>query len=430
MSAFLSVFDKKQTLYKNIVVFLCLLASVLIKEAGALFIIFCLLYTYLFFKKIFVRQLVISASVIFSYFVIRFAIGNVFFQSRPLIPIDRITLYQRFLTFPEIIFYYIKTFLFPLELVINQQWVVTSLSVENFYLPFFVLVIICCVVIWFYWSFLKGKKNEDTIFIFFATWTLVGFGLYSQLVPLDFTVADRWMYVPLVGLLGLIGSIVSNLTINKKYVPTITTVSLIIIFLFAVRTIVRNTDWTNPLILYAHDTRYYTNYLTENDYAQYLFISGDSEDALFHERNSVSEFPYEQNTLNLANIYYYRQDFTQAGYYYNLALHDKTYIDWTHTHVINTYIDFAKLLLLEGNYAKAENISSLGLSDYANSPYRVYLFFLSAIADYNMHDTKEAKNAANQALYIIQNQATADLYTTISENKPLNTKVYVQNMPQ
>lgn len=422
--------DKKTISLQNIIVImLLLLLSLLAKEAGILFIIMGICYVY-FVNKSYLRQvIVLSTSVVLIYCLIRFGIGGVYFGTRPLIPIARLDLAQRLIMLPKIIVFYFETFLFPINLLIDQQWTVTSPSIFNFYVPLLVVISLAFSFVGYSWKLFKEKKSEGKVFFFFLIWTSIGLGLYSQILPLDITVADRWIYFPVVGMLGMIGSIISPFVENQKKRKYAIVTFIIVITFLSLRTITRNADWSNALTLYGHDTKYHTNFLIENDYAQQLDSAGQTELALIHQKKSVGLFPYEQNLLNLANLYMKLGDTTKADYYYTQALSSRTYIPWKYEHIINTYIDYAKLLLLEGDTKKSAMVAEEGINDYYDFPSRAYLLFLLALADYQTGDVASATNAAQQAYSLMPTQATTELYNQLLKSEQINVKNYLASIP-
>jgi len=104
--------------------------------------------------------------------------------------------------------------------------------------------------------------------------------------PLDMTVADRWFYFPIIGLLGLIG-IFSNRLTHKKIIKNII-ISLISVYivLIATKTIIRNTDWFNEYTLYTHDLKIESqSFDLENQLGIVYSKQGKPEEAKLHFEN-------------------------------------------------------------------------------------------------------------------------------------------------
>lgn len=422
----LYLFEKREySLVKTVIIFLLLLVSFLAKESGILFVFMMGLYIYLFNKINLKRMVLLNSAVLISYFLIRFGIGEVYFGTRPLIPIARLDILQRFISIPQILLYYFKTFVLPLDLSIDQQWVVTSPNVSSFFAPLAILIALFLFLFTNLIKLIKAKKTEWKPFLFFFLWTVLGLGLYAQIFPLDMTVADRWIYFPIVGILGLIGCLISPYTNSKRQTNFIISIFIFVIVIYSGRTIIRNMDWVNPQTLYSHDTKSYTNYLIENDYAQNLLLAGDLPSALIHQQNSVRLFAYEQNLLNLADLYNKVGDTVKAEYYYKEALQSKSYIPWKYKHIINTYIQYSSFLLKKNEAQKALAVSNEGIQDYNDFQARAYLLYIIALADYKLNKFEDAKNAAQEAYRLMQNQATQALYNNLTQKNSIDVQLYL-----
>ncbi|HSW97902.1 MAG TPA: hypothetical protein VLF89_08810, partial [Candidatus Saccharimonadales bacterium] len=135
--------EKLRDVYKYSMVFLFLLFSILSKENGWIFFILIPLFMYFNKSKRFIRKDYLFFTVsclliicIYSSFILIFP-GLNGTITEP-IPILHAPLSIRLLTLPKIIFYYIYTFVFPLQLGVTQQWLVTQVDFQNFVFPLLV----------------------------------------------------------------------------------------------------------------------------------------------------------------------------------------------------------------------------------------------------------------------------------------------------
>lgn len=407
---------------------LSLLASLFIREAGLLILIVCVAYVVLFNRKHLKGVIYASITSLAAYFFFRFAIGQIFYDSRPLVPLSRLTLLQRMLNIPAIIFYYIKTFIFPYRLLIDQQWSYDKFTLYNFTVPLIILSAIFIPLFFYSIKLIMLKKPSGKAYLFFFIWTVAGFGMFSQLMTLDRTVADRWMYFPMAGLLGLIGCLYTYTPAIKGFTKPFSIILMLSIVLLSLRTIRRNADWIDGITLYTHDTQYYTNYIMENDFAGHLTDAGDYKNALFHQKKSVAMFPFEQNVLNLGRIYELSGNVPEAKKYYQQALRTPSYLAWNHKHIIHSYTHLAKVLLLEDKSQEAIGIINEGLEDYKND--RTYmaspsLWLLLAIADSKSGDMKGAIYAAEQAHKTLpDDQLLNSLYIRLLNNEKIDYDPY------
>lgn len=214
-SSLLLRMQKNQTTKKTFLSYTLLLACLLTKESGLLFIIVFLLFTYIWRKRDFLKASIINLGIIFFYGFLRFTIGNVSIASRPMIPIARLGLPDRLLSLPKIIWYYLQTFFYPETLAINQQWVVRKVSLQGVLLPLFFDIFFLCIIILCGWFLFVKKRKLLFPYVFFTVWFFVAMVIHIQFIPLDMTVADRWFYTDMAGLLGCIAIVVKELPFSK-----------------------------------------------------------------------------------------------------------------------------------------------------------------------------------------------------------------------
>ena len=395
-----------------------LFASILVKETGILFFLLILFYQFIFKKKYFVISLILSCISVLLYFSIRIYIGNVTLVNRPLIPITRITVAERLLTIPQVIFYYIKTFFYPVTLGINQQWVVTSPSVSTFYVPLFFDVLFFSLLCVFGYRIFKKNKKVITVYIFFSAWFLLGLGIHSQLVALDMTVADRWAYFSLAGLLGVIGVILQHhfFSFGKYQNKIVISIAVLIIFLLAARTVVRNIEWQNPINLWNGAIAVNDNFLSEDQLASAYVYADKLDKAVNPAEKSVLLFPNDNNLYNLGYIYEQLGNIQQAKKEYRLAYQAKNYIPWQHQHYLQVYEQLAILSLRTNDQKTAKDVLLAGVKDYPGTP---ELWYLLTICEYKLGDQKSAINAAQKALLLSPNDAQMkDMYQKLLNIQP------------
>jgi hypothetical protein len=247
---------KKNSARQLTLLSLSLLISLLTKETSFLFLLIIMLYLLLFKKKDIMLFLPFLVSVAAMYFVIRLYVFHISFAANLSTPISSLSLIWRILNMPLIFFYYIKTFFYPAALGIDQRWIITKIDTVHFIFPVIADAVFFGLLVML--GFFCFKKNQRTfyLFLFFFLWFFIGMGALMQAVPLDMTVSDRWFYVPFAGLLGLIGLGQSLLPMPAKIYRTggVFVLTLILIGL-SMRTIVRNTNWSDPVSLYTHDVR-------------------------------------------------------------------------------------------------------------------------------------------------------------------------------
>jgi tetratricopeptide (TPR) repeat protein len=319
--AFWILISKDDLKYPFISSFL-LLASVLSKETGAVWWIVSAAYLFVYKKgslKVFLPLLAFWAAI---YAYLRFGIAQIFFAKHGLAPISKMTLSERLINVPAVAFYYLKTYVWPLKLAINQQWVIKDISLIGFFLPLLVDLAFLSVIFYGAWYLYKKKDQHLAFYLIFLTGFLFAMGVHLQILPLDLTVSERLFYLPQIFLLGMVG--VFLLKIKKE--TTVYWVLAVLIILFSVRTFVRTFDWRNGLTLFSHDIKISDYYDMEDNLGVELYRIGDYENAKMHFERSIQMAPdWWSNYNNLGAYYQLKGDYPDAEKMYLVAAKNGNY---------------------------------------------------------------------------------------------------------
>jgi protein O-mannosyl-transferase len=302
--------SSKRSFWGVALICILLFFSLLSKETG---IVFLLIMPIAILPRIIV---------FLTYLFFRVGMAGITFQEASLMPIMRASLVQRVLTIPKIILYYLQTSLFPKDLAISQHWVVTRVDWSNFYLPLILCFIVVGIIVGTWVSLYKKSPQLSRTYGFFFMLFWLGLGMHLQIIPLDMTVAERWFYLPFVGLLGMIGVVLSK---TKK---TVIIVALgLVILLLSGRTFIRNLDWKNGLTLFSHDIKISRNaFDLENNLGVELFRAGDISTAKQHFEASSKLAPYWwTNWNNLGAVYEQEGDLTTAASDYMRSIKNGDY---------------------------------------------------------------------------------------------------------
>ena len=243
-----------------------LLLSLLTKETGVVFILLILLYRIIFHRHQWVSffSLFLSSVIaVIPYVYLRNVIAQIHVLGGPSENISIAPISMRLLNIPAIFFYYIKNFFYPSHLAFEQDWIVTTIDFPHFYFPLIIDLLFFISIFLLGWFVIKVNRKEFPIYLFFLAWLTAGLTIYSQIIPLDLIVADRWMYLPLVGLVGIIGVGAHSVYLITKevgeYNAVWLTLGFIVISSLSIRTAVRNTDWSSEIGILSHDLPYYNN---------------------------------------------------------------------------------------------------------------------------------------------------------------------------
>lgn len=397
----------------SFIVGMLLLLSLLSKETGILFLPVFLLSNFLTEKKYWIRDSVITVLVFGIYVFFRFLIAGVFFNHLTTAPIMMLNLKERILHIPFIIFFYLKTFFFPKDLIIFQTAVIKQINSANFYIPllldmiFFFLLF--CASIWI--NFTANKYYK--IFIFFFVWFFIGLVIHLQYFPLDATVADRWFYFPIIGLLGM-AAVLTDLLFQKVKNTHIKSlgiiVAIIILILFSARVVIRNMDWKDQLTLTRHDIRYNNeSYQLHEGYGLELMKQKQFDESFYHLKKSTEIFPEVNNLTNLG-VYYANTNQTEMAK--ETFLRAMQYDDY-----ILTYENYSLLLFLTNNPEETVTFTNEALKKFPKS-HKMWLY--NAMSLHQLSKSVEALNAATQAYTLDPTPRKEYVLNAIRSNEPID----------
>ncbi len=388
---------------------LCLFLSLLSKEIGILFIMMASIYILLYCRKKLALFLGSSISLFGIYILLRQnAVG--FSPKFTVAPIDSLNFLQRTINMPSIFLFYIKTFLLPLNLAYSHQWAYTYISFGNFYFPLVIDLLFILTVLYFgVFLYKKHYLTYFKVYIFFSIWFFVGVLLHLQIIPLDITVSERWFYFPIVGILGMLGPLISVVKIPKQSEYAYILAGMVILML-SIRTIVRSFDWRNQLTLASHDISVSSDsYDLENSLSYALLQQGRLDEAKIHAERSIKMYPYFTNYNNLGLIYLSLGDYPKAKEAYLNALQFGDY------YLI--YENLGGLTLVTGDPNENIDFLTRTLKKFPQDP-KIWLYL--AIVEYRQQNVEEARVAIANAFYYDPNVASGTVYNDIMNGKPLN----------
>lgn len=384
--------------YKIYIPYIYLLLSFFSKETGFLFMLLGLLYVFIVKKKLFLKHLISSISVLIFYIFMRVVVAKITIHATDEFPMMRMNLFERALSIPEIVFYYLKTFFVPFNLVSVQSWVVSSISFEKFILPVVVIFIFFGGIL-FLSKKAFGKKEARIALLFFWIWMVFGFSLHIQLVPLDLTVSDRWFYFTIVGLLGVLGVLYDQFAIEillgKRNLFSVFLVCLFIIFIYlSVRSFIRVGDWRDTKVLALHDLK-----IQKDNYqllsalgAMYLEEKRYSLAAKYSEE-SVKIFPHWGTSYyNLGVAYHMDHKIKPAEIAYKRSIENAKVN-------INAYENLAILYIYNYPPVVARDYAKKNLKKFPGS---VKLWHVLALAEHRLGNDAASTDAARMIQLLSQ----------------------------
>jgi Tfp pilus assembly protein PilF len=413
LSALLLSSQTNQSYKKFFCTSILLMLCVLTKETGFVFVLLALLYQLLFQQDNRLIAFIGAFSLFLLYFGVRLGLSHVLFMKPEAAAISRLSLVSRLTNSPIILVYYIKTCFFPTQLVVDQQWLIKNISINEFFLPLIVSLVFFVLTATAGIYLQKTSKKSFSVYTFFFLWFWGGISLHLQIFPLDATVADRWMYFPLAGLLGMLGVLLNNIKIGwskKGYIIVAT-----ILVLLSVRTIIRNLDWTDAFTLYSHDSKIHTNYNMENNLGLEYFSKGDYEEAIVHYKYSAEMLPYDATFANLAQTYDKIGQLAQARKHYLEAINTKNKSPNTRDLILMiAYERLGYISIRLDPPGKATAFIKQALTMYPNSP---SLWVDLAIGEQKMGNQPDALAAAKKAVNLLPNTGTRRIYNQIQNRQ-------------
>lgn len=367
-----------------------------------LFSVFLIFYQ----KKHLVYWLVSSFSALFVYFFLRLMVAKIPITPVNIGPVAESPLWQRLMTIPYALGSYLRIIFFPKDLLVSQHTLITSVTDFRFWGYLGVLGGLGILGVW------VGVRLRSKLFFFFTFWFLGSLSLVLNIIPLDMTVAERWLYFPLIGFLGVLGSLGTLGILGAGKAKNLGVfLAMAIIIGFSGRTMLRNFDWKNGLTLYGHDVQFNEEaFDLENNYGVELFRVGQIEEAKKHFQRSIELYPRWWFTYNNLGAVYERDgDWQKAEEFYQKSLEISDYY--------LAYENLGFLLLRVGKKQEAETFLRTALGKF---PHNSRLKVAMALAFYYQGKQKEAENLARQAFIL---QPTAEIQAilgAILSKKPIS----------
>ena len=388
-----------------------ILLSLLSKETGILYLSMTVVYGFINDRRHFAKFLSLSFLALLPYLILRFfAVGAIASKTRGF-GIMRLGLLERIQNVPAIIFYYLKTLIFPKDLAVSQHWLVHSLNFVDFYLPIFIISIILVAMI------VVAIRLRSKIFVFFSIWFLIGLFFHSNfLFALDGTVSDRWMYFPIIGLLGLIGVIFEKIKKEKMIVISI----IIILIILSTRTFTRSLDWKSNLSISSHDVLVTKDsFALENTLGSALTDQGRYMEAIVHIKKSIALAPYHWINWNNLGVAYLnmgwknqnQDDLTKAEKYFRKSIKNGS----------NFYLPYENLGLLLVDFRDPKEAENFFLQASKKIQLNHRLWFLLAVTEYELNNKEKALTAAIQAYNLNPDDAlSTQFYNALVNNQKID----------
>ena len=382
------------------------LLSLLTKEGAIIFLPIVAAYLFFFDKKAWLKKITPFIVGLGGYLLIRLTFFGIQTQ-RPdfLSPISNISFYERLLTVPFVFSKFLTTFFFPRVLSVSQHRVVMSINDPYFIVPLILSLVFVSVVA----LYLIKTRSKTTAF--FALWFVFAISpVLNLILPLDMSFAERWLYIPMIGLLGFLGCLVVETKFLRKNIDKVLVIGFLAVLMLTVRTLYRNMDWKDGYTLYSHDIEIESeSFDLQNNLGVEMFRKGEYESAFLHFKKSVELQPRWTISLNnLAAAYENKGDDKMAYEYYLKSVETGNYY--------LAYENLAALTLELYGSEEAVEFLDEALAIYPNN---TKLNYVAAISYYELGERALALIYAQKAYEIYPSSQNLNVYQAIRDGKDI-----------
>lgn len=353
--------SRKANIRNYSISFLFLFLSFLSKETALVFVFISTIYIYLLNRKLLKLTIVLNFFLIIVYAYLRCGLAHICTSAHKPNPVGDLPFLMYLANVPILSFYYIKTFFAPLTLAIGQCWVVKSFGWKNFYIPLIIMSGISVYLLFVLFKLYIQKHLYKKLYVFFVSWFCLSLLFHMHIVPLDFTVSDRWFYLPMAGLIATFGLLLHIYEEKKSLVP-ILSILCVVIVLFSCKTYQRNFDWKDNFTLFSRDIYKSENsFNMENNLGVELFRRKKHDEALIHFKKAAELAPdWHTPWTNIGIIYHLKKQYSKAEFAYKKAieLHG----------LYKAYQNYISLLVEEGKTKDALRfIETVALKEFPNN---------------------------------------------------------------
>jgi hypothetical protein len=342
--------------------FLLATVALLSKETAILYFFVVVMATLIFRKQ---NKILETLRVAFAlglsmslYFVVRAGVAGLTTLAHDSTQLARASFDVKLLTLPALLASYLAKFFFPLRLATTQDWVVRSLSIEDFVLPILFVSTTSALCLWYIFT------RRHKLFLFFFIWTLAGLGFHSHLVAaLDGTIAERWFYMPCMGMIGMLASVTyANQAWLTRYRLAVATVLALFVIGFSVRTFLRSQDWRDGYTLFTTDIVHQEDSAhLQNNVGVELFRRGQITQAKGYFERSIELNPkWKISWNNLGAVYHRNRNLAKAEECYRKSIDHGPYL--------LAYRGYAGVLLQQDRINEAKHFLKIALTTFPADP--------------------------------------------------------------
>ena len=263
--------------------------------------------------------------------------------------------------------YYIKLLLFPFNL--SPDYIIALAT------PFSdpgLIFYWCMLLIFLVSPFYLAKKSPLAAFGLF--WFLIHYIPISNIIPLTYLVADRYMYIPSAGFSLIMAfccvslyRISSFKLENRGFTASVTCLIALIVIGYSITTFLYNSVWKNEETLWSHAVIVSPmSYKSYGNLGETYTKKGDFQKAIKALDRSLSIYPLSRTYLNRGNAFYYSGKFGEAVADYKKAIDMNPLLAEAYYGLGSLYIKMQEYDRAIENLSKAVNINPAFAQAYNN----------------------------------------------------------------
>lgn len=367
----------RQYSQKKILIFVLMLlsalAAILSKEYGLIIPVLLLLHSYIFKKKILIKEFVSIVIICSTYILLR----NAVLKSTPFSASHTSSVFQRIPGFCAAVAEYLRLLLFPFNL--HMEYGNPLFNFNNLKALGGSAVLAAMLVYAF------KKRDAGNLTSFSICWFFITLLPVSNIYPINAYMAEHWLYLPSLGFCLITANGIILLYKRERLKPLAVFLSVFILSGYSYLTIKQNSYWREPAafykraIYYAPDSpRLYHNlgkvYLEAGNFQEAVKVfqkaidmdrenaslynilgvtyraSGDLQNATFFYQKAISINPkYADSYYNLGNAYIAMNDTDKAIISFRKAIG----IAPKNIHAISYYNNLAYIYVSKGRINEA-----------------------------------------------------------------------------
>lgn len=277
-------------------------------------------------------------AITFAYLYLRFVYFQNPYESAPV----SWDITERFLTIPWLLLNYIKLTVFPISLSADYDIIpIRNLISLSFIVPSLIVVFLLAAAF-------KMKEKEKAI-AFGIFFFIVTFIPICNLIPINNPFAERYLYLPSVGLITVAGSIIykvcnapSIILLRVRFVHLL--IPLLMFIIYSVATVARNGAWHDSCDLWFDTLRKMPNSSRAHNGVGFCYYrQGQFDKAIQEFQAALKLNPYNSDAYNnLGSLYADKGMVDEAISLFKAALEQKQ-SPMLHYNLGNVYADSGKL---------------------------------------------------------------------------------------